>query len=116
VSRRGPRHKYAAEEVLMRILTDEKLFKVCEIVFSADRLIHASDVARETGISVGYSYILLKKLEKWGVVKGVRDPLNGRLAFKPGATKASMLVSDEIRRRKVKEIEGEISRHIALEL
>jgi len=113
---RGPRHKYAAEEIILRILSDERLFKTCEMVFSADRLIHASDISRKLGISVGHAYLLLKKLEKWGVLKGVRDPANGRLAFRPGSSKVAELVAEELRKRKVKEIEESLAKHLATEL
>jgi len=57
----------------------------------------------------------LRKLEKWGVLRGVRDPAEGRLAFKPNTSKASEIISEELRRR-VKEIANEISKHIALKL
>ena len=113
---RGPRHRYSPEEVVLRILSDERLFKACEMVFSTDRLIHASDVAKMLGISVGHAYLLLKKLEKWGVLKGFRDPSNGRLAFRPGSSKVAELVAEEIRKRKVKEIEESLAKHLAAEL
>ena len=113
---RGPRHKYAAEEIILRILSDERLFKTCEMVFSADRLVHASDVAKVLGISVGHAYLLLKKLEKWGVLKGVRDPANGRLAFRPASSKTAEIIAEEIRKRKVKEIEESVVKYLAVEL
>jgi len=113
---RGPRHKYSPEDVTLRILSDERLFKICEIVFSTDRLVHASDISRKLAISVGHAYLLLKKLEKWGVLKGVRDPANGRLGFRPASTKTSELVAEELRKRKVKEIEDSLAKHLAAEL
>jgi len=102
---RGPRHSYSPEEVVLRILSDERLFKACEVVFFSDRLIHASDVAKVLGVSIGHAYLLLKKLEKWGVLKGVRDPANGRLAFRPASSKVAELVAEELRKRSVKEVE-----------
>jgi len=111
---RGVRHKYAPEEVVLRVLSDERLFKICEVVFESDKLIHASDISRKLGISVGHAYLLLKKLEKWGVLKGFRDPSNGRLGFRPASSKTAELVAEEIRKRKVKELEDAVTRHLAL--
>jgi len=54
-----PRHQYAVEEAALRVLSDERLFKICEAVFGSDELVHASDIAKELGISVGHAYNLL---------------------------------------------------------
>lgn len=103
--RRGPRHKYSAEEVVFRVLNNALLYRVCEVVFGSDELLHATYVAKKLNINPGYAYILLKKLEKWGVLKGMKDPVNGKLAFKPSTSKVSQLLAEEIRKRKAKEIE-----------
>ena len=108
--RKGPRHQYSPDVVAYRVLSDEKLYRVCEIVFTSSDLIHATDVSKKLGISVGYAYLLLKKLEKWRVVVGVRDPVNGKLAFKVGIGKVAELVGEEIKKRRAKELENVIIR------
>lgn len=114
--KKGPRHQYSPESVAYIVLHDRKLYRICEIVFSSDDLIHASYVARKLGINPGYAYILLKKLEKWGVVKGVKDPVNGKLAFKPSNSEVAQLIAEEIRKRKAEETEQAIIKHATIEL
>jgi len=106
---RGPRHQYDPENIVLRVLADDRLARIVEIIFSMNRLVHASDIARELGISIGHAYNLLRKLEKWGVLKGVRDPLNGRLGFRPASSRTAEIVAEEIRKRRVKEVEEAVT-------
>ncbi len=99
-----PRHQYSAEEVAHRVLYCELLFKICEVVFSKKEIVHASEVAKVLGINIGYAYKLLRKLEKWGVLRGVKDPVNGKLAFKPSNRKVAQIIAEEIKKRRAEEI------------
>ena len=56
-------------------------------------------------ISVGYAYNLLRKLEKWRIVKGLKDPINGKLAFRLANTRVAQIIAEEIRKRKANEME-----------
>ena len=114
--KKGPRHQYSADAVAYIVLRDSKLYRICEIVFSSDELVHATCVAKKLKINPGYAYLLLKKLEKWGVVKGVKDPVNGKLAFKPSNSEAAQLIAEEIRKRKAEETEQAIIKHATIEL
>lgn len=100
-----PRHQYNPEDVVYIILSDKRLFRICEVVFSSNEILHASQVAKKIKMNPGYVYKLMKRLEKWNVLRGVRDPINGKLAFKPASSKAAQLLAEEIRKRKAKEIE-----------
>ena len=113
--KKGPRHQYSPEGVAYIVLHDRKLYRICEIVFSSDELVHATHVAKKLGINPGYAYLLLKKLEKWGVVKGVKDPVNGKLAFRPANTEVAQLIAEEIKKRKAEEVEQTITRHATIE-
>jgi len=113
--KRGPRHQYSADAVAYIVLRDSKLYRICEIVFSSNELVHATYVAKKLKINPGYAYLLLKKLEKWGVVKGVKDPVNGKLAFRPANTEVAQLIAEEIRKRRAGEVEQTITRHAAIE-
>jgi len=115
-SKRGPRHKYSEDTVAYMILNDRRLYKICEIVFSANDLVHASYVARKLKISIGYAYNLMRKLEKWGVLRAVKDPVNGKLAFRAGTSKVAELVAEEIRKRKAEETEQALIQHATIEL
>ncbi len=114
--KKGPRHQYSADAVAYIVLHDPKLYRICELVLSSDELIHATYIARKLGINPGYAYLLLKKLEKWNVLQGVRDPVNGKLAFRPANSKATELIAEEIKRRKAKETEQSIIQHATIEL
>ncbi|MEM4592525.1 MAG: hypothetical protein QW196_03920 [Sulfolobales archaeon] len=97
------RCKYDYAQVIRTVLEHPLLFRVCEVVFSSDRPLHSSEVGRVVGIGQGYAYNLLKKLERWGVVEVLRDPMNGKTMFRPSSKKIAKLLSEEIRKRKSEE-------------
>jgi len=109
--RKGRRVKYSPEEVVLSILHKLMFYAVAEIVFSADRSLHASEIARvlkeKLGekVNPGYVYNILKKLEKWHVVEPVKDPVNGKLAFRPSSKKVAELLRQEIEKRKARDVE-----------
>jgi len=109
--RKVRRVKYSPEEVVMTILSKPMFYTVCEIVFTSDRPLHASEIARilerKTGekVNPGYIYNILSKLEKWHVVEPIKDPVNGKLMFKPSGKKVSELLRQEIEKRKAREVE-----------
>ena len=103
-----PRHQYSPEDVVYMVLADERLYRICEIVFSSNDIVHATFVARKLGINAGYAYKLMKKLEKWNILRGVKDPVNGKLAFKPSTSKAAQLLAEEMKKRKAREVEENI--------
>jgi len=109
--RKGRRVKYSPEEVVMTILNKPLFYIIAEIVYTSDRPLHASEIARiikeRTGeeINPGYVYNILSKLEKWHVVEPVKDPVNGKLAFRPSNKKVSELLRQEIEKRKAKDVE-----------
>ena len=105
------RVKYSPEEVTLLILNKPLYYAVAKALFTADRPLHASEISRiikkSTGedVSPGYVYVILQKLEKWGVAEPVKDPLNGRLTFKPSNKKVARLLREEIMKREAREIE-----------
>jgi len=108
---RGRRVKYSPEEVVLTILSKPIYYTVAEIVFTSDRPLHASEIARiikeRTGeeINPGYVYNILKKFEKWHVVEPIKDPINGKLMFRPSKKKVAQMLAEEIERRKAREVE-----------
>jgi len=111
MSRKGRRVKYSPEEVVLNILSRPLFYTIAEVLFSADRPLHASEIARiikeRTGeeINPGYVYNILKKFEKWHIVEPVRDPVNGKLMFRPSSKKVAQMLAEEIEKRKAKEVE-----------
>jgi len=109
--RKERRVKYSPEEVVLAILSKPLFYTVAEILFTSDRPLHSSEIARilerKTGekVNPGYIYNVLSKLEKWHVVEPVRDPVNGKLAFRPSGKKVAELLRQEIEKRRAKEVE-----------
>jgi len=109
--RRGRRVKYSPEEVVLTILAKPMFYAVAEILFTSDRPLHSSEIARilekRTGerINPGYIYNILKKFEKWHIVEPVKDPINGKLMFRPSSKKVADLLKQEIAKRKAREVE-----------
>jgi len=109
--RKGRRVKYSPEEVVLTILAKPLYYAVCEILFTSDRPLHASEIARiierRSGgkVNPGYIYNILSKLEKWHVVEPVRDPVNGKLAFRPSSKRVAQMLKQEIEKRKAREVE-----------
>ena len=101
---RSRRCKYDPAQVVRIVLEHPLLFKICEVIFSSERPLHSSEVGRLTGLSQGYAYNLLKKLEKWGIVEPLRDPSNGKTMFRPSSKKIARLLSEEMRKRRVEEV------------
>jgi len=99
-----PRHQYSPEDVVYIVLSDERLFRICEIVYSSNGIVHSTQVASRLNMNPGYVYKLMKRLEKWGVLKGVKDPVNGKLAFRPTSTRVAQLLAEELRKRKAEEL------------
>jgi DNA-binding MarR family transcriptional regulator len=105
--RRKRRVKYSAEEVVLRILYNPLYYRVAEIVFESEYPVHPSDVSRKLGISIGYASNILRKMEKWNVLKPVRDPVNGKIAFIVKDSTAARLLHEELRKRRAAEIQEE---------
>jgi len=109
--RKGRRVRYSPEEVVLSILHKPMFYIVAEVLFSADRPLHASEIARliekKSGerINPGYIYNILKKFEKWHVVEAVKDPVNGKVAFRPSSKKVAQMLRQEIEKRKARELE-----------
>jgi len=109
--RKVRRVKYSPEEVVLTILSKPLYYSVAEILFTSDRPLHAGEITRivrgRTGeeINPGYVYNILKKFEKWHVVEPVKDPVNGRLAFRPSSKKVAQTLAEEIKKRKAKDVE-----------
>ncbi|MEM1712678.1 MAG: hypothetical protein QXX39_03405 [Acidilobaceae archaeon] len=103
------RVKYDPAQVVRTVIEHPLLFRICEVVFGSDRPLHSSEVGRLTGLSQGYAYTLLSRLEKWGVVEVVKDPANGKTMFRPSSKRVARLLSEEIRRRKAGELVVAIS-------
>jgi len=99
------RHQYSPEDVVYIVLSDERLFRICEIVYSSSGIVHATQIASKINMNPGYVYKLMKRLEKWGVLKGVKDPVNGKLAFRPSSKKVAQMLRQEIEKRKTREVE-----------
>ncbi|MEM4003898.1 MAG: hypothetical protein QW836_09955 [Ignisphaera sp.] len=98
------RCRYDPGQVIKLVLENPLLYRVCEVVFTSGRPLHSSEVGRLLGIGQGYAYNLLKRLERWGVLEVLRDPMNGKTMFRPSSKKVSKLLSEEIRKRKSEEV------------
>jgi len=109
--KKGRRVKYSPEEVVLAVLSKPMFYTIAEILFTSDRPLHSSEIARilerKTGerINPGYIYNILKKFEKWHIVEPVKDPVNGKLMFRPSSKKVSELLRQEIEKRKAKDVE-----------
>ena len=109
--KRGRRVKYSPEEVVLTILHKPLFFAISVLLFTSGSPLHATEISRilerklKTKVNPGYIYNILKKFEKWGVAEPVRDPVNGRLAFKPSDKKVAKLLGQEIEKRVRKEVE-----------
>lgn len=103
---RSRRCKYDPTQVVRLVLEHPLLFRVCEVVFSSERPLHSSEVGRLTGLSQGYAYTLLKKLERWGVVEPLRDPVNGKTMFKPSGKRVALQLARELKMRTSIEVMG----------
>lgn len=104
------RVRYSPEEVVLNILSRDMYFRIASIVFSSDRPLHATEIVRvlekRYGIRVSHAhvYTLLRRMEKWGVVEGVKDPLNGKIMFKPSTKKVARMLQEGLGKRKAEEL------------
>jgi len=96
----GRRCKYDPVQVVDKILTTPLLFRVCEVVFTSPKPLHSTEVGKRLNISQGYAYNMLAKLEKWGIVEPLRDPMNGKTMFRPSSRSIARRLAEEIRKRK----------------
>ena len=106
----GRRIRYSPEEVVLNILSRDMYFKIASMVFTSSRPLHASEISymlKKSGLAVSreYVYALLRRMEKWGVVEAVKDPVNGKSMFRPSNRKVSRMLREEIMKREVGEIE-----------
>ncbi|MEM1804214.1 MAG: winged helix-turn-helix domain-containing protein [Desulfurococcaceae archaeon] len=100
----GRRCKYDPGLVVKRVLDHPLLYRVCEVVFTSPYPLHSSEVGRRLGVTQGYAYTMLSKLEKWGVVEPVRDPVNGKTMFKPSSKRTARILAEEMRKRRIEEL------------
>mgnify|MGYP001772529786 CR=1 FL=1 len=105
------RIRYSPEEVVINIVSRDMYFRIASIVFSSDRPLHAGEISymlRKDGVLVSreYAYALLRRMEKWGVVEAVKDPINGKSMFRPSGRKVAKLLKQEIEKRRMKEMEA----------
>ena len=89
--------------VVLRVLSDEKLANIAEVLSSA-KVASNKELAERLGLSTGYVNYLCRKLEKWGVLRAYRDPVSGRILWSLTETRTAWLVIKELRKRESKRI------------
>ena len=107
--RKVRRVKYAPELVVQRILASDLLLAVSQVLLSSDGPVQAGDVKRRLegygiDISTGYVSKLLQKLEKWGVARPFKSPMNGRLLWVAKPSRATELLVAELRKKEAQEV------------
>jgi len=101
--------KYEPSLVVQRVLANPLYLAVARVLLESPSPLQAGDIRRElvgrgVGISVGYVSSILKKLERWGVVRPYRNPSNGRLLWVPKESRATELLAEELRKREVEAV------------
>jgi len=107
--RRARRVKYEPSLVVQRVLANPLYLAVARVLLESPSPLQAGDIRRElvgrgVDISVGYVSSILKKLERWGVVRCYRSPANGRLLWVVRASEAARLVAEELRKREAQAV------------
>lgn len=87
-----------------QVLHHPLLYRVSEILFTSNKPLHSSEVGKMIGIRQDYAYMLLKKLEKWGIAEPLKDPTNGKTMFRPSTKRIAKLLAEEIRKRKIDDL------------
>ena len=110
--RKSRRVQYFPELVASKILNNNFLCTLVHIVYSAKLPVSAGEIAMQlnkilnTSYTPGYISVYLKRLERWGVVRPYRDPVNGHLLWWRADTRTAELIANELGRQEMKQILG----------
>ena len=105
VARRKTRRvQYHPQAVVLRVLSNVKLLTIARIVYSASEALSTKEIsmrAAHLGVDINnvYTAVILRKLEKWGLVRCYRNPAGG-LLWAPAARGPARLL-----RQRLKELE-----------
>ena len=103
--RKVRRVKYEPTLVAQRVLSNTLYLAVTKVLLENNIPLQAGEVRRkllkyEIDISIGYVSNILRKLEKWGVVRAYKNPANGRLLWTiKEPSKAAEIIAEEIRKQ-----------------
>lgn len=108
--RKTRRVQYFPELVANKVLNNNFLRALTYLVYTSKIPVSAGELARGVSrllskeYSPGYVSVYLKRLEKWGVVRPYRDPVNGHLLWWRADTKISEIIAEELGRQEMKRI------------
>jgi len=108
--RRSRRVKYYPVGVVQRILSNELLLAIASILLGESTPLPCGEIARRLAkifgkpFTTGHISALLRKLEKWGVVRPYRSPYDGHLLWSIADTKTVELLVETIKKREVEQL------------
>ena len=105
--RRVRRVKYEPSLVAQRVLNNPLYLTVTRVLLESNTPLQAGEVRKRLlkygiDISVGYVSNILRKLEKWYVVRPYKNPVNGRLLWVIKESKATEIIAEELRKQETK--------------
>jgi len=108
--RRVRRVKYEPVLVAQRVLNNPLYLAITRILLEKNIALQAGDIRREMlrqriDITTGYISNILRKLEKWYIVRPYKNPYNGKLLWTiRESSKAVEVISEELRKQEAKVI------------
>ena len=108
--RRSRRVQYFPELVVAKVMNNDFLRTLVHAVYKAKVPVSAGEVAKQLSkllgrnYSPGYISVYLKRLERWGVVRPYRSPINGHLLWWRADTKTAELIEQELSKTEVKKV------------
>ena len=108
--RKTRRVKYYPVEVVQRVLSNELLLAIAQILLSESAPLQCGEIARRLEkvfgkpFTTGYVSALLRKLEKWGIARPYRSPYNGHLLWTIAETKTVELLAETLKKREVEKL------------
>jgi len=104
------RVQYFPEMVVAKVLGSSLLRTLAYLVYTAKTPVSAGELSRMVSrvlgreYSPGYVSVYLKHLEKWGVVRAFRNPVNGHLLWWRADTKTAELIGEELQKSELRKI------------
>jgi len=108
--RKTRRVKYYPVDVVRKVLSNELLLAIVQVLLSESLPLHCGEVVRRLeGIfgrpfTTGHVSALLRKLERWGVARPYRSPYNGHLLWTAAETKTANLLAEALRKREAEKL------------
>ena len=106
--RRIRRVKYEPIMVAQRVLSNQLYLAIVKVLLESNTPMQAGEIRKELlkqgiNISVGYVSNILRKLEKWGLARPYKNPVNGRLLWTiRESSKAVEIIVEELKKRETK--------------